>query len=152
MSELWNDLFSGEGVRRIDVRVEEFRTESKKILYGQMDRAVQDDSIHRRGGGALKSSAIGGRLEAVDLTCSLKLMSFCWVRSMIQSHIRYRRSVSSGHRKIEAEPERTMIVDSLFVDVVSIVIHHSLNPLYPAVKGEFQFRPPEFQLEIPECQ
>jgi hypothetical protein len=37
-----------------------------------------------------------------------------------------------------------VIIDGFFMEVVSIVIQHTLNPLYPIVKGEFQFRPLDF--------
>jgi hypothetical protein len=33
-----------------------------------------------------------------------------------------------------------VIIQGLLVEVVSVVIKHSLNPLYPMVKDEFQFR------------
>jgi hypothetical protein len=33
-----------------------------------------------------------------------------------------------------------MIMEDLLMEVVSIVLRHSLNPLYPVVKDEFQFR------------
>jgi hypothetical protein len=32
-------------------------------------------------------------------------------------------------------------IEGLFIEVVSIVIQHPLNPLYPVAKDEFQFRP-----------
>jgi hypothetical protein len=34
--------------------------------------------------------------------------------------------------------------EDLITEVVSIVIQHPLNPLYPVVKDEFQFRPMNF--------
>jgi hypothetical protein len=37
-----------------------------------------------------------------------------------------------------------MIIEGLFMEVVSIVVQLPLNPLYPVVKDEFQFRPPSF--------
>jgi hypothetical protein len=37
-----------------------------------------------------------------------------------------------------------VIIKALLMEVVSIVIQHPLNPLYPVVKDEFQFRPLNF--------
>jgi hypothetical protein len=54
--------------------------------------------------------------------------------------IEYRGSISSGHRPNGAELERMMIAKCLF----SITIQHPVNPLYPVVKDEFQFRPLDF--------
>jgi hypothetical protein len=34
-----------------------------------------------------------------------------------------------------------VIIEGLVMKVVSMVIQHPLNPLYPAAKDEFQFRP-----------
>jgi hypothetical protein len=48
-------------------------------------------------------------------------------------------SVSNGHRPIGAELERMVIREDLFMEVVSIVIQHPLNLLYP-LKNELQFR------------
>jgi hypothetical protein len=41
----------------------------------------------------------------------------------------YRVSIRSGHRLIGAELERIVIIENLFMEVVSIVIQHPLNPL-----------------------
>jgi hypothetical protein len=35
-------------------------------------------------------------------------------------------------------------MEDLFMKVVSIVIQHPLNPLYPVMKDEFEFRPLNF--------
>jgi hypothetical protein len=48
--------------------------------------------------------------------------------------------MSNGHTPIGAELKRMMIIEDLPMDVVSIVIQHPWNPLYPVVKDEFQFR------------
>jgi hypothetical protein len=53
-------------------------------------------------------------------------------------------SISSGHRAIGAELERMVIIEDLLMEVVSIVIQYPLNPLYPVVKDEFQFRRLDF--------
>jgi hypothetical protein len=45
---------------------------------------------------------------------------------------------------IGAELERMTSTEGLFMEVVSGVIQHPLNPLSPVVKDEFQFRPPNF--------
>jgi hypothetical protein len=37
-----------------------------------------------------------------------------------------------------------VVTEGLFMEVVSIVIQHPLNPLDPVVKDEFQFRPLNF--------
>jgi hypothetical protein len=37
-----------------------------------------------------------------------------------------------------------VIIEGLLMEVFSIVIQHPLNPLYPVLKGEFQFRPLNF--------
>jgi hypothetical protein len=37
-----------------------------------------------------------------------------------------------------------MIIEDLLMEVVSIIIQHPLNPLYPVVKEEFQFKPLNF--------
>jgi hypothetical protein len=37
-----------------------------------------------------------------------------------------------------------LIKEGIFMEIVSIVIQQSLNPLYPLVKDEFQFRPLNF--------
>jgi hypothetical protein len=34
-----------------------------------------------------------------------------------------------------------VIIEGLLMEAVSIVIQHPLNPRYPVVKDEFQFRP-----------
>jgi hypothetical protein len=49
----------------------------------------------------------------------------------------YRGSISSGHRPIGAELEQMMIIECLFMEVVSILIQHPLNLLYPVVKDKF---------------
>jgi hypothetical protein len=54
------------------------------------------------------------------------------------------RSINSGHMPIEAELERMVITGGLFMEVVSTIIQHPLNALYPVVKDEFQFRPLNF--------
>jgi hypothetical protein len=36
--------------------------------------------------------------------------------------------------------ERMMILEGSLIEVVSIIIQYLLNPLYPVVKDEFQFR------------
>jgi hypothetical protein len=46
------------------------------------------------------------------------------------------RSISSGHRPIGAELEGLVIIEDLLMEVVSIVIQHSLNPPDPVVKDE----------------
>jgi hypothetical protein len=51
-----------------------------------------------------------------------------------------RRSIISGHRPIGAELERMVVIEGLFMEVVSIVMQHPFNPRYPVVKDEFQFR------------
>jgi hypothetical protein len=56
----------------------------------------------------------------------------------------YRGSIGSGHRPIGAELERMVITESLLMEMVSIVIQHPLNPLYPVVKDELQSRPLNF--------
>jgi hypothetical protein len=33
-----------------------------------------------------------------------------------------------------------VVIEGLLMEVVSIVVQHPLNPLYPVVKDEFQFR------------
>jgi hypothetical protein len=50
-------------------------------------------------------------------------------------------SISSGRRPIGAELERMVTIEGLLMEVVSIVIQHPLNPLYPVVKDKFLFRP-----------
>jgi hypothetical protein len=37
-----------------------------------------------------------------------------------------------------------VIIEGLLMEVVSILIQHPLNPLYPVVKDEFQFKPLNF--------
>jgi hypothetical protein len=44
-----------------------------------------------------------------------------------------------------------VIMEGLLMEVVSIVIQDTLNPLYQVVKDGFQFTS-EFHSEIPECQ
>jgi hypothetical protein len=53
-------------------------------------------------------------------------------------------SISSGHRPIEPEMERTVTIEGLLMEVVSIAIQQSSNPFDPVVKNEFQFRPLNF--------
>jgi hypothetical protein len=48
--------------------------------------------------------------------------------------------MSSGHRLIREELERMVMTEGLLMEVVSTVIQHPLNPLYPVVKNEFQFK------------
>jgi hypothetical protein len=43
-----------------------------------------------------------------------------------------------------AELEQRVVIKGLFMGVVSIIIRHRLNPLYPVMKDEFQFRPLNF--------
>jgi hypothetical protein len=45
---------------------------------------------------------------------------------------------------MRAELERMVIMEGLFMEVVSIVLQHSLNRLYSVVKDKFQFRPLNF--------
>jgi hypothetical protein len=58
------------------------------------------------------------------------------------------RSISSGYRPIGAEVERMVIIEKLHMEVVSIGIQHTLNPLYPMVKDEFQSRPLNFTQNV----
>jgi hypothetical protein len=37
-----------------------------------------------------------------------------------------------------------VVRECLLTEIVSIVMQHALNPLYPVVKDEFQFRPLNF--------
>jgi hypothetical protein len=53
-------------------------------------------------------------------------------------------SISSGHRPIGAELEPMVIRKGLLIEIVSMVIEHILNLLYPVVKDQFQFRPLNF--------
>jgi hypothetical protein len=53
-------------------------------------------------------------------------------------------SISSGHGPIGAELERMVITDGFFLEVAFIVIQYPLNPLYPVVENELQFRPLNF--------
>jgi hypothetical protein len=46
----------------------------------------------------------------------------------------------SIHRPIGAEPEGMVVIEGLLMEVVSIIIQHPSNPVYPVVKDEFQFR------------
>jgi hypothetical protein len=59
-------------------------------------------------------------------------------------HLLDRRSIRSGDRPIRAELERMVIIKGLHMEGVSIVIQHPVNPHYPMVKDEFQFRPLNF--------
>jgi hypothetical protein len=63
---------------------------------------------------------------------------------MVHSTIIERGPISIGHTPVGAELERMVILEGLFMEVISIVIQHPLNPLYPVVKDEFQFRPLNF--------
>jgi hypothetical protein len=40
-----------------------------------------------------------------------------------------------------AELERMVIIESLFMEVISIVIQYPLNPLYPVAKDKFRSKP-----------
>jgi hypothetical protein len=53
-------------------------------------------------------------------------------------------SRSRGHRPLRAELKRMVIIKDLFMEVVSIVIQHPLNPLYLVIKDQFQFQPLNF--------
>jgi hypothetical protein len=55
-----------------------------------------------------------------------------------------RRSISSGHKPTGAELEQMVIIEGLLMEVVSIVLQHSLTSLYPVVTDDFQFRAPNF--------
>jgi hypothetical protein len=44
----WEELFDGDGIGPIDVRVAEFGTESKKGLSSQTGCTARNDNTHRR--------------------------------------------------------------------------------------------------------
>jgi hypothetical protein len=54
-------------------------------------------------------------------------------------HFNYGGSIKSSYRPIGAELERTVTIEGLLVEIISIVIQRPSNPLYPVVKDEFQF-------------
>jgi hypothetical protein len=65
--------------------------------------------------------------------------------------LKIRGWISSGRRPIGAELEQMMTIKALFMEVVSIVIQHPLNQLYPVVKDEFQFRHMNFTQKFPNA-
>jgi hypothetical protein len=62
-----------------------------------------------------------------------------------------RESISSDYRPIGAELEQMVIIEGLLMEIISIVIQHPLNLLYPVVKDEFQFRPLNFTHKFPNA-
>jgi hypothetical protein len=84
------------------------------------------------------------RLQAGDT--QRQVSTFIWIHRDKRS--KFGRSISSGHRPVEAILSPLMRTEGLPKEVVSVILQHPSDPLDPVVKHEFQFRPLNF---LKEC-
>jgi hypothetical protein len=61
-------------------------------------------------------------------------------------------SISGGHRPIGAKLERMVIIESLSMELVSIVIQQPIEPALSSGERQIPIQTSEFHSEIPESQ